>query len=583
MPRRNYWIAVLIMLFILPLYGQVNLDEASRRRASIENLPPQVGYVIHVEGPANTVLVFVNSKPLTREFLNNIFSDEQFARNFWMSGFRSIRMEAPGQQPWTRFLRAKGFSETDDQTDAEKAVQRRYVFCSMFAGVFKSKGMLCGLGGENSDVITITYPDASNEFARDFGTAGLGKQLSEYGFTTLYITNSKDGHWGAKVLPTGFGKLDDSVTSSTQNQNSPQPATPAPDGSIQQREALANGSTSMSKLTGKNFVYSVCGDAKDVLCVVDPNPNVGEYARSLTFDNEMNKRIAGAWAKAGFTSVSISDGKGSTWLLRISEGGLRMVTPAHADAAPQKKVIQDQTEYNAYLAAVNATDPAQKSQMMENYLQTYPNSLMKEDGLELLLKTYQQLNNGAQIKVVGQRLLQVAPNNLTALALLSYLDRAQAQSGGTDATASLQEAGQLGVRGLLAMQTAAKPEGYTDDQWNSMRNSFRLIYMGSVGHAALQAKDYPTAQQNLKEVVEAQPTDVNSIYLLALAYLSPAPPIVDGLFWIAKAAGSAPQLVPYAKNQYVRYHGGDAGFDELMAAAKSYQTVPVGFTVAPAP
>ena len=202
----------------------------------------------------------------------------------------------------------------------------------------------------------------------------------------------------------------------------------------------------------------------------------------------------------------------------------------------QKKVIQDPNEYNAYVAAVNATDPAQKAQLMESYLQTYPNSVMKEDGLELLLKTYQQLNNAAQIKATAQRLLQVNPNNLTALALLSYLDRAQAQAGGADAAAALQEAGQLGARGLQAMQTATKPEGYTDEQWNTMKNSFRVIYLGSVGHAALQAKDYPTAQQNLKEVVAAQPTDVNSIYLLALAYLSPKPPVVDGLFWIAKAA-----------------------------------------------
>jgi tetratricopeptide (TPR) repeat protein len=220
---------------------------------------------------------------------------------------------------------------------------------------------------------------------------------------------------------------------------------------------------------------------------------------------------------------------------------------------------------------------------MESYLQTYPNSVMKEDGLELLLKTYQQLNNTAQIKASAQRLLQVNPNNLTALALLSYLDRAQAQAGGTDAATLLQEAGQLGARGLQTLQSATKPEGYTDDQWNSMKSSFRVIFLGSVGHAALQAKDYPAAQQNLKEVVAAQPNDVNSIYLLALAYLSPKPIVVDGLFWIAKAASGAPQLLPYAKNQYVRYHGSADGYDELLASAKAAPTIPPGFTVAPAP
>jgi hypothetical protein len=258
---------------------------------------------------------------------------------------------------------------------------------------------------------------------------------------------------------------------------------------------------------------------------------------------------------------------------------------ASAPAQQQKKVIQDPNEYNAYVAAVNATDPAQKAQLMESYLQTYPNSVMKEDGLELLLKTYQQLNNTAQIKATADRLLKVDPNNLTALALLSYLDRAQAQAGGTDSATLLQEAGQLGSRGLKILQTATKPEGYTDEQWNTMKSSFRVIFLGSVGHAALQAKNYPVAQQNLKEVVAAQPTDVNSTYLLALSYLEPKPIVVDGLFWIAKAAAESnnPQLLAYAKNQYVRYHGGADGFDELLASAKTAPTIPAGFTVAPAP
>ena len=257
-----------------------------------------------------------------------------------------------------------------------------------------------------------------------------------------------------------------------------------------------------------------------------------------------------------------------------------------APGAPQRKIIQDPNEYNAYVAAVNATDAAQKAQMMESYLQTYPNSVMKEDGLEVLLKTYQQLNNAAQVKASAQRLLQINPNNLTALALLSYLDRAVAQAGGSDAAASLQEAGQLGARGLQAIQTANKPEGYSDDQWNAMKTSFRVIYLGSVGHAALQAKDYAAAQQNLKEVVALQPNELNSIYLLALAYLTPKPPVVDGLFWIAKAAAIAPapnpQLLAYAKNQYIRYHGADTGFDALLATAKTAPTIPAGFTVAPA-
>jgi tetratricopeptide (TPR) repeat protein len=259
--------------------------------------------------------------------------------------------------------------------------------------------------------------------------------------------------------------------------------------------------------------------------------------------------------------------------------------PASPQAQPaqQRKVIQDPKEYNAYIAALNAKDPKQQAQLMESYLQTYPNSVMKQDGLEILLRAYQQAGDTAHVQSTSQRLLQVDPKNLTALAMLSYLDRAQAQAGGANASASLQEAGKLGARGLEALKSATKPEGYTDEQWNGKLASMRFIFLGSVGHAALDAKDYATAQEYLKQVVALQPTDVNSIYLLALAYLSPNPPVVDGLFWIAKAADSAPQLLPYAKNQYERYHGSDEGFDQLLASAKTATTIPEGFTVTPAP
>lgn len=265
---------------------------------------------------------------------------------------------------------------------------------------------------------------------------------------------------------------------------------------------------------------------------------------------------------------------------------------AHAQAAPagqqqpgdqQKKVIQDPAEGSAYIAATSAAEPATRAQMMESFIQTYPNSVAKEDALEFLLKTYQQLNNAAQMKATALRVLQVNPSNLTALVVITYLDHAHSQESSPDAAAALTEAGQYGARCVQALETAPKPEGTTDQQWSANKDSFRAICQSAVGHAALQAKDYVTAQQNLKAVVAAQPNDVSSIYQLALAYLSPKPPVVDGLFWIAKAASAAPAVLPYAKSQYVRYHGGADGFDELLATAKSSATIPAGFVVAPAP
>jgi tetratricopeptide (TPR) repeat protein len=269
--------------------------------------------------------------------------------------------------------------------------------------------------------------------------------------------------------------------------------------------------------------------------------------------------------------------------------GQQSAAPQQGAAAPQqKKEIKDPAEYNAYVAAVQAQDPNQKIAAIEAFLQTYPNSVMKEDAAELLMKTYQQTGNMQKTIEAGQKLLQINPNNLTALALMTFISRSQAQQGGANAAQALTQAGEFAKRGEQALQTAGKPEGLADADWAKFKEQANLIFLGALGHDALQRKDYPAAQENLSKVVQATPNSFADVYLLALSYLQPKPPAVPGLFWIARAAAIAPaqaqaQITAYAKNSYARYHGSDQGFDELLATAKNSPMIPQGFNVAPAP
>src|ERR1700726_2363262 len=66
-------------------------------------------------------------------------------------------------------------------------------------------------------------------------------------------------------------------------------------------------------------------------------------------------------------------------------------SPAPGQA--QKKEIKDPAEYNAYVGAVQQTDPAAKISGLEAFLTQYPNSVMKNQALEILMATYQQTNN----------------------------------------------------------------------------------------------------------------------------------------------------------------------------------------------
>src|SRR6476660_7502324 len=173
-------------------------------------------------------------------------------------------------------------------------------------------------------------------------------------------------------------------------------------------------------------------------------------------------------------------------------------SPAASPAAPQqKKEIKDPAEYNAYVGAVQQTDPRAKVSALESFLQQFPNSVMKVDALEQLMAAYEQTNNSAKMSEAANRLLQADPNNLRALALLAYSKRRAAESN-QNPQQNLSEAAQAGEHGLQALQGAAKPEGMSDADFQKLKTQTSVIFNGVVGLNALQNKNYPKAQQHLR-------------------------------------------------------------------------------------
>jgi hypothetical protein len=256
-----------------------------------------------------------------------------------------------------------------------------------------------------------------------------------------------------------------------------------------------------------------------------------------------------------------------------------------ASAPQQKKEIKDPAEYNAYVGAVQQADAAAKISGLEAFLSQYPNSVMKEDALELLMGAYQQTNNAAKMNDAAQRLLQANPNNLRALALMAYTKRAAAEAN-QNPQQNLAEAAQYADRGLQALKTATKPEGMSDPDFEKLKSQMSTIFNGVAGIAALQSKNFPQAEERLRAAVQGDPNDLRNVYPLALAYLTATPPdSVNGLFFMARAANLAAgspgqtQILAYGKSQYTKYHGSDQGWTDLLALAKTNPMPPAGFTI----
>jgi tetratricopeptide (TPR) repeat protein len=242
-------------------------------------------------------------------------------------------------------------------------------------------------------------------------------------------------------------------------------------------------------------------------------------------------------------------------------------------------VIKDPAEYNAYVPAVQQKDPNAKISGLEAFLTQYPNSVMKNQALELLMGTYQQAGNVKKAVETAGKLVAANPCQVPALFLLTYVNRVMAQGGDANGKQESADAEKYGQQGLECLPKYTKPEGTSDTDFQAQVKTMTENFNAGIGWGALQDKDYAKAAKYLTDAVNANPPDSQKdlalLYPLALAYLQQNPPdYQNGVWWAARAAAVAPpqnqpQIEKYARGQYVKYHGSDDGWDGVYNAAKT--------------
>jgi tetratricopeptide (TPR) repeat protein len=270
--------------------------------------------------------------------------------------------------------------------------------------------------------------------------------------------------------------------------------------------------------------------------------------------------------------------------------------PASSAQAP---VIKDPAEYNAYVGAIQQKEPAAQISGLEAFLTQYPNSVMKVAALQTLMQDYQQTNNQQKTIDTAVKLVATDSCNVRALALLAYFNRLKAQGGDANAKQDLADAKKYGQMGLDCLPKFTKPDGTSDADYQKMKDQMNGIFNAALGIAALTDKDYENARKYLRAAVDSSPDsqkDFSVVYPLALAYAGPTPPdpktppdSLNAIWYASRASVVAPtpqyqqQIEKYAKNQYIKYHGGDDGWTDVLAQAKGSPSEPANFAIKPAP
>ena len=253
-------------------------------------------------------------------------------------------------------------------------------------------------------------------------------------------------------------------------------------------------------------------------------------------------------------------------------------SPSAQRGAGNQKIIKDPAEYQAYIAAINMKDPAQKAAAMEAFVRTYPDSVVKIDALEQAMSAYQQLGSTPKVEEMAKRILALRPYNVRALAVVTYIERSRSEFQ-PEICANAQ-------KGLQALGTLERQEGTTEPEFHKLRAQMAEIFYGALGYCALQKKDYGAARDYYLKALLIDPNNLQNMYQMAIANLETNPVDVNGFWYIAKAVNlaqgqgnrqAAEGMETYGKDKYRKYHGGDDGWDAIVKEASSESTLPADF------
>ena len=175
---------------------------------------------------------------------------------------------------------------------------------------------------------------------------------------------------------------------------------------------------------------------------------------------------------------------------------------AQAPAAPAVS-IKDPAEFNAYQNIATQTSPQAKASASENFLTTYPQSVLKKDVLAGLMEAYSQFDPAKTVDA-AKRVLQLDPNNLEAMYLTALIEKQQAGSNPAQQAQLLDDAAAMAQKGLAA----TKPAEVKDEDFKKQKSTTDPVFHSVIAyHDEVSKKDIPAAIAQFRKELQSIPPD----------------------------------------------------------------------------
>lgn len=259
---------------------------------------------------------------------------------------------------------------------------------------------------------------------------------------------------------------------------------------------------------------------------------------------------------------------------------------APSSSTPQKN-WKDRAEYDLYVSIGQDQNPKTRLEKLQQWEKQYPTTEWSKERQTLFLTTYAAANMPKETVDEAKKILADDPKDFTAqYYIMLFTQPLYTQNQSPD----VLDAGEKAAKGILA-SIDTPPANVTAEQWAKLRPDVEVLAYKNLGFIAMQRKNWDEAETNLQKALTLTPNDATVDFQMGTAIASEkkVDRIPGALFYFARAAtyqgpgaltpAGQKAALDYVQKQYKNFHGGDEGFNDLIAAAKANPTPPAGFTI----
>jgi len=252
-------------------------------------------------------------------------------------------------------------------------------------------------------------------------------------------------------------------------------------------------------------------------------------------------------------------------------------------------------EYNSYQACAAEKNPQAQVKCLDDFVAKYPNSALLVYIYPLYYNAYSQLKNWPKVIENADKLLAMGDKVEPPIRYQAYYARAFAYSNmgnGPEVQAQAPKACEAAKAGLKTLGELKKPDTMSEEDFNKQKQQPAILFNYTLAQCSMIQKDYQTAIDSYKAVLEKNPDDAITSYKIGQAYMAMNPPQQMDAFWyFAKAASAknanqtqATQVKTYLRKLIANYQGGnvcdnlvDAELNELLQLASTSAERPASY------